>query len=256
LFSNRVEKEQRVVELYQQGKTIREIAHEVHMSFGDIGNSIRKFTGDPENNKNGEGKVQGQQIKIPSNDTKAFKLFLQGKRPVDAAVKLDLSANEINRIYQDFWRLQRLFKLTLVYKEIEPHLSQFLRLFKIMKKKGISEHEMVNAIMYANEFSDLKVKVQSLEEEIVELEHKKDGYNDELFNLQDEISYSKKALNLFQSAVEDKKWQMASMNVKLAWLQQFSITSPNNNEYYSGQITDQQNVDDTWNKHREENDNY
>jgi hypothetical protein len=34
---SRTEKGQRVNELYQQGKTIREIAQEVHMSFGDIG---------------------------------------------------------------------------------------------------------------------------------------------------------------------------------------------------------------------------
>ena len=34
---SKTEKEQRVIELYQQGKTIREIAHEVHMSFANIG---------------------------------------------------------------------------------------------------------------------------------------------------------------------------------------------------------------------------
>ncbi len=42
---SRTEKEQRVIELYQQGKTIREIAQEVHMSFVDIGSVIRKVTG-------------------------------------------------------------------------------------------------------------------------------------------------------------------------------------------------------------------
>jgi cytidylate kinase len=41
----RTEKEQRVIELYQQGKTIREIAQEVHMSFSDIGAIIKKVTG-------------------------------------------------------------------------------------------------------------------------------------------------------------------------------------------------------------------
>ena len=41
---SRTEKEQRVIELYQQGKTIREIAQDVHMSFADIGSIIRKVT--------------------------------------------------------------------------------------------------------------------------------------------------------------------------------------------------------------------
>ena len=33
---SRVEKEQRVIELYKQGRSIREIAHEVHMSFAGL----------------------------------------------------------------------------------------------------------------------------------------------------------------------------------------------------------------------------
>jgi hypothetical protein len=41
----RTEREQRVIELHQQGKTIREIAQDVHMSFGDIGAIVRKATG-------------------------------------------------------------------------------------------------------------------------------------------------------------------------------------------------------------------
>jgi DNA-binding NarL/FixJ family response regulator len=42
---NKTEKEQRVIELYEQGKTIREIAQDVSMSFGDIGAIIKKVTG-------------------------------------------------------------------------------------------------------------------------------------------------------------------------------------------------------------------
>jgi DNA-binding NarL/FixJ family response regulator len=36
-FSSRTEKEEYVIELYKQGKTVREIAEDVHMSFGSIG---------------------------------------------------------------------------------------------------------------------------------------------------------------------------------------------------------------------------
>jgi DNA-binding NarL/FixJ family response regulator len=40
---NKTEKEKLVIELYNKGKTIREIAKEVHMSFGDISIIIKKF---------------------------------------------------------------------------------------------------------------------------------------------------------------------------------------------------------------------
>jgi transposase len=37
------EKKQLVIELYRQNKTIREIAEQVHMSFGDVGKIIRSL---------------------------------------------------------------------------------------------------------------------------------------------------------------------------------------------------------------------
>ncbi len=51
------EKEKRVIELANQGKTTREIAKAVHISFKDIGKIIRKVTGDEdltEEEKEGE----------------------------------------------------------------------------------------------------------------------------------------------------------------------------------------------------------
>jgi cytidylate kinase len=45
MMLSRTEREQRVIELYHQGKKIREIAQEVHMSFADIGAIVRKVKG-------------------------------------------------------------------------------------------------------------------------------------------------------------------------------------------------------------------
>ena len=39
---NKFEKEKRVIELHKQGKTIKEIAKEVHMAFRDISKIIKK----------------------------------------------------------------------------------------------------------------------------------------------------------------------------------------------------------------------
>ena len=40
---NKFEKEKRVIELHKQGKTIRQIAPEVRMSFRDISKKIKKY---------------------------------------------------------------------------------------------------------------------------------------------------------------------------------------------------------------------
>ncbi len=109
---SKTEKEQRVIELYQQGKNIREIAHEVHMSFGDIGAIERKFKGLQDD----DGKSKEQQDKAPSTlskDSQAFALFSDGKKPIEVAIKLDLKADVVDRLYQQFWKLEGLYQLNI-----------------------------------------------------------------------------------------------------------------------------------------------
>ncbi len=48
LLTSRKEKEKEVIKLAEKGKTTREIVKEVHISLKDIGNIIRKATGDTE----------------------------------------------------------------------------------------------------------------------------------------------------------------------------------------------------------------
>ena len=93
---NRQEKEKLVVKLYQDGKNIREIAKQAHLSFGSIGTIIRRLNG-IENNET----ISSDMIN-KSKATQALSLFLQGKRPVDVAIKLDLPANEIEDMLQEY----------------------------------------------------------------------------------------------------------------------------------------------------------
>ena len=153
---SRVEKEQRVIELYKQGRSIREIAHEVHKSFADIGSIIRKFTG----LQGDDGKSKEQQDKAPtttlSKDSQAFALFSEGKKPIEVAIKLDLKADVVDKLYQQFWRLEGLYQLNLVYKEIRRYLPSFLNLFRIMKQQRImSEQDVVDALKYSKELPHL-----------------------------------------------------------------------------------------------------
>jgi hypothetical protein len=96
---SKTEKEQRVIELYKQGKTIREIAHEVHMSFADIGTIERKVTGLQDD----DGKSKEQQDNNISHtnlskDTQSLALFSKGKKPIEVAIKLDLKADVVDKL--------------------------------------------------------------------------------------------------------------------------------------------------------------
>lgn len=210
---SRVEKEQRVIELYKQGRSIREIAQEVHMSFAGIGSIIRKFTGLQGDD---DGKSKEQQDKAPttllSKDSQAFALFSDGKKPIQVAIKLDLKADVVDKLYQQFWRLEGLYQLNLVYKEIRRYLPSFLTLFRIMKQQRMmTEQDVVDALKFGKELQHLKDQFQILVEEINSLEDKRNSLRAAISALQNQISAAKDSLKIYQSALDDKIQNISDM---------------------------------------------
>jgi len=53
------EKEKHVIQLYKEGRTVRDIAKQMHMSFGDIGVIIRKVKAEAEREA---GHIKEQEI--------------------------------------------------------------------------------------------------------------------------------------------------------------------------------------------------
>jgi hypothetical protein len=206
MITSREEKERRVIELYKQGKTIREIAKEVHMSFASIGSITKKV--------NGEDKT-----KVLSIDTQALKLFSQDKKPLEVAIALDLSANQVEELYKQFWRLNDLHQLTLIYEEIKQYLPEFLQLFKIIKENKMdNKKDIVNALKYADQLPCLENEFQTLLNQIGMLKNKKMVSQTDLVFFQKQISDSKKSLNLHELDLESKRRKIAEMNNKLAGL--------------------------------------
>ena len=78
MLLNKTEKEKRIIELYNQGKTIREISKEVHMSFKYISSIMKRYIGEEHEDKN--------KVSL-SKDTQAIKMFSQNKTPIDVATE-------------------------------------------------------------------------------------------------------------------------------------------------------------------------
>ena len=126
------EREGRVFELYDQGKNTREIAKELRMSLRDIGFILKKgqvnhgivTIMDDGNNSNNNNNNK------PLNEkaTQAYKLFSEGKTPVEVAIQLNLSEKEATRFYTEYWRLKRLYSLYHIYQESKGNLSYILKL--------------------------------------------------------------------------------------------------------------------------------
>jgi hypothetical protein len=165
---NRQDKEELVIRLHQEGKTIREIASAAHLSFTDIGSIIRKIDG----RDNNDGV---EDIKNKTRETKALFLFSIGKTPLEVAIELDLSASEVHDILEEYWALNELHELAFVYNEIKTYLSSFLKLFHCLKEhKMLSEKQITNILRYAgNDLPQLTDRVQCLMNDVINLEGQK-----------------------------------------------------------------------------------
>ena len=192
----RQEKERLVIDLYNQGKTIRDIAKDLRMSFRDIGSILKKASGENE---------EKQDIKEPlSPSTQAYRLFSKGKTPIHVAIALNLSEEETTKFYQDYLNLKQMHDLRRVYEEIGDDIVHFLKLYKLSKGAHMNPQHVVNLLQISNEYLPLlEQKYKRLTNEIDSLESEKqklgvlgnqvsvlsqvsDKYRQEIKNLQKE----------------------------------------------------------------------
>jgi hypothetical protein len=130
---NQHQKKALVIELYNQGKTRRQIAEIVRMSFKDIVDVINEYVG--------EDKL------ARSKDARAFELFLQGKQSVEVAIELDMPADKVEELHVQYWRLSILDNLEILYHEAKYSLSQLLRLHDILKEKRITKDKDISDLI-------------------------------------------------------------------------------------------------------------
>jgi DNA-directed RNA polymerase specialized sigma subunit len=102
------QRRKRVIDLYfNQHKTYAEIAHVERISPRDIHAIIK------------EEEARRQKHKQQEISSKAYKLFSEGKTPVEVAIILNLTEPEVTRLYREYLKLKRLHKLYCVYIELE-----------------------------------------------------------------------------------------------------------------------------------------
>ncbi len=97
--TTRDQKEQYVIQLYTEGKIFKEIARLTHMSFRDIGAIIKRHKEEIEGQN---GQPSDHDVEPKSKESKAFKLFSEGKSPVEVVVALDLPSDEIRQYIVNF----------------------------------------------------------------------------------------------------------------------------------------------------------
>jgi transposase len=177
---NKHQKKALVIQLYQQGKTRRQIAETVHMSFKDIADIINEYIGEDKKQVNKPEK---------SKDSRAFELFLQGKQSVEVAIELDIPADKVEELHVQYWRLSKLDDLEILYHEVEYSLSLFLQLHKILKDNRITkDKDISDLIELANDgLPNLSARFEVLLNQVTALENEKNSLSAEVLGLRNSI---------------------------------------------------------------------
>jgi hypothetical protein len=118
-------RERQAIELYKQGKSTRDIAKELRMSIRDISIILRKYqvnhgiviTKDNGNGKNNNTNETNNNKSPNEKATKAYKLYDEGKKPVEVAIQLGLPEYKATKYYREYLELAGLYDLTFLYEE-------------------------------------------------------------------------------------------------------------------------------------------
>jgi hypothetical protein len=214
---NKHQKKALVIELYSQGKTRRQIAENVHMSFKDIADIINEHV--------------GEDIRVnkpeKSKDAQAFKLFLQGKQSVEVAIELDMPADKVEELHVQYWRLSKLDNLEILYHEAEYSLSLLLRLHNVLKDKRITKDKDISDLIgLANDgLPNLRARFEVLINQITALENEKNSLRSEILGLRNSIYAN-------NETIRKQNVQLRSLTKKQSILEIMLRNSSKNSNYH------------------------
>jgi hypothetical protein len=229
----RQERERLVLNLYNQGKTIREIAKEVRMSFRDIGAILNKtFVEKAEGSKEQQEEIQ--QLSVSSQ---AYKLFSERKTPLEVAIELNLGESEATKLYKEYWKLKQLHNLNMVYEETKGDIEPFLKLYKLAKRKGIGVKQVVDILAIANnDLPALEWRFKRLGNDMSMLQFQKRIDERNLYQLNNKIAATTKLLNSFRMSCGRERREIENLCNEKAIIGNLVTQFKNNNEEYLDKI--------------------
>jgi hypothetical protein len=139
---NKFEKEQKVIQLHIEEKTIQVIVPIVHMSILDISEIIKAYEKNARfhgvNKEKQKSYLSGQKLtKKLYKSSQAYGLFLNGKTPVQVAMDLNLNFQRVRKYWLEYLSLKKMKKLYSIYIENEFHLDYLFKIYYFMLRNKI-----------------------------------------------------------------------------------------------------------------------
>ena len=182
---NKFEKEKKVIELHsKEGKTLKEIATIVHMSFRDISKIIKDYERKArlQQTKKDENSQSNQKINKISKSTQAYELFLDRKTPVQVAIDLDLEFSRVRKHWTEYLRLKNMTKLYNIYIQDEYHLDYIFKIYYFMLRNEVSIRDTEHVLRVASDVVNLNQIISNLKAEIEKLKQIKNNMQYSQYN--------------------------------------------------------------------------
>ena len=237
----RQEKEKLILDLYNEGKTYKQIAETARVSPRDIKPVLEKAEKEREkelgiNTQEGTNASTGNQNqtqKKTSISSQAYRLFSEGKTPLDVAIELNLKEPEATKYCRQYWKLRQLHNLYLIHEEIGDGIVHIVKHYKRMKAAGIGVEQAIHLTKIANnDFPALEQKHQKLKRDVSLLESKKFEEHRTLNDLHDQIDASKRMLECLKTSREEEQVETSLLKQEKIRLIRFVKSFKNNNEEY------------------------
>jgi|SRR5918996_686824 transposase-like protein len=194
------EEKGRIIDLhFNQGKTIREVCRIMGKSSHDITPVTKEHRIRLAQNyalaDGGESEsVQREEDRVIPN-VKAYKLFDEGKSPLEVAAELNLTGPQAQQYYVEFLNMKRMYNLVTIYHENQDSMGYFLKLTRLEKEKSVTPEQIIKLVQMADSIHILEDKLQRLQNEISDISTRKSEGQEELKNLRSEISNTKEKLD-------------------------------------------------------------
>src|SRR5215217_2973642 len=217
---------------FNQGKTIREISRIMGKSSHDITPITKEHRIQLAQDyavANGDVVEHKQDRAIPN--VKAYKLFDEGKSPLEVAAELNLPGPQVQQFYVEYWKLKQMYKLVTIYQENKDSIGYFLKLFRLGKEKGVTPEQLINLIKMADNIHNLEEKFQHLQSEVVDIGMKKSKSKEKLKNLHNEIETTREKLTLVNKTFDMKYEELKEACSQAQKLQNYVEQFKNGQDY-------------------------
>lgn len=169
-------RKKRVLDLYyKEGRNTREIASIERISIRDISTVLKE---EETRKQNQEDHVKNQLEEIRMAE--AYRLFEIGKSPIQVAIELKLREPLVSKLYKDYLNLTGLAQVVLLCNKIGDYAWDYLKLYELARRDGISNEKVVRAAGAIQELPYAEQRLQKLIRESDNLEEKKKQLRDDV----------------------------------------------------------------------------